>query len=179
MSTMQQRAVFVNVVGWIFVALSSLGTATSLLQNVLYRTTFRSDELTAALQTPPPGVPAPAAFVFAHFQAVLVASLAVSVLTLTSSIGLLRRWDWARRVFVGLMALAVPWEAFGVVLQFSAFSTMRAQFAAASMQGGPFFVAVAVAGVVFALAFGALFAWIAMKLLSAPIAAEFRRRAAH
>ena len=38
-----------------------------------------------------------------------------------------------------------------------------------------FFVVMAVVCVVFALAFGALFGWIAWKLASKPIAAEFGR----
>ncbi|AXK71254.1 hypothetical protein DWG18_02455 [Lysobacter sp. TY2-98] len=176
---MQQPSKFVTVVAWIFIVLSGFGTVISVLQNVMFQTMFRTPEFADAMQAPAPGMPPFASFMFGHFQVVLLAFLAVSALMLLSSIGLLRRWNWARLTFVGLMVLAVAWQIVGVVIQFSMFSSMRQQFAAAATQGtpdmGPFFVAIGVISVIFALTFGGLFSWIAAKLMSAPIAAEFRR----
>jgi hypothetical protein len=104
--------------------------------------------------------------------------LVASTVTLASSIGLLRRMNWARWVFVGLMALGIVWNVGGLVLQFGMFSSMQDRFVTAPGMPNmrPFFIAVAVVSVVFALAFSGLFGWIAARLLSSAVAAEFRRQ---
>ena len=179
MSHVQQRSTFVTVVAWIFIALSGFGTVISVLQNIMVHTMFRGPEFDAMLHGPTPGMPPFAVFLFAHFELFVFATLLLSAFMLVSSIGLLRRWNWARLCFVGLMGLCIAWQLVGMAVQFSMFASMREQFAAASTLGGPdmgpFFIAIAVASVLFGLAFSALFGWIAMRLLSAPVVAEFRR----
>ncbi len=179
MSANVQRSTFVTVLAWIFIALSAFATLSSILQNIVAQTLFRGPEFSQLLQSTPSGAPPIAAFVFGHFQLIFVTALVVSVAMLVSSIGLLRRWNWARLVFVALMVLAIAWQLGGLALQFFMFSSMHAQFADAAAHGGPdfetFFIVVGVASVLFALGFSVLFGWIASRLLSAPIAAEFHR----
>jgi hypothetical protein len=99
------------------------------------------------------------------------------VLTLVSAIGLLKRLNWARLCFIGIMALAVLWSLLSLVLQWMMSSFMLEQFAAASGENGidmrPFFLAVTVMSAVFSLGFGVLFGWIAKRLLSPEVVAEF------
>ncbi len=173
------RSTFVTAVAWVFIALSGLATLISILQNIMVYTVFHTPEVAQAMQAPPPGMPPMAAFMASHFQYFFLAFMLVSSFTLVSAIGLLRRWNWARLCFIGLMILAILWQLLGVVLQVAMFSSMHAQFAA---QAGPdmpdmqpFFIAVSVFGAVFALGFGVLFGWIIRRLVSAPIVAEFRR----
>jgi hypothetical protein len=179
MSQVQQRSMFVTVVAWIFIALSGFGTVISTLQNIMVHTMFSSPEFDRALHGPTPGMPPAAAFLFGHFELFVFGVLVLSALLLVSSIGLLRRWNWARLCFVGLMVAAILWQLVGIGVQFSIFSTVRDQFAAASTAGGPdvgpFLIAIAVVSVLFGLGFSVLFGWIAKRLLSAPVAAEFRR----
>lgn len=181
MSELKQRSVFVTVVAWIFIALSGFGTLISILQNILIQTAFSSAEFNQAMQAPaPPGTPPFAMFMATHMHWFFLLFLLASAFMLVSSIGLLKRWNWARLCFVGLMVLGIAWQLVGLGIQFSMFSSMREQFSAAATQGGPdmgpFFVAIAVVSVLFALVFGVLFGWIAKRLLSAEIAAEFRRQ---
>lgn len=169
------RSTFVTAVAWVFIALSGFSTVISILQNILVRTVFNAPEVKQAMQAPPADAPPFAVFMLNHLEQFFLAFLLVSVATLVSSIGLLRRRNWARRVFIGLMLLAMAWQLGGLVLQFAMFSSTQAQFANAP--GAPdmraFFAAMAVVGVLFALGFSVLFGWIARRLMSAQVAAEF------
>ncbi|MFT3761341.1 MAG: hypothetical protein QM761_01780 [Pseudoxanthomonas sp.] len=180
MAQVQQRSTFVTVLAWIFIVLSGFSTVISILQNIMIFTVFRSPEISQAMQAPPPSdMPPAAAFMTSHFHLFFLAFLLASAFTLTSSIGLLKRWNWARLCFVGIMGLGILWNLGGLVLQFSMFSSMQDQFSAAASHGGPnmqpFFIAIAVVSALFAVGFSVLFGWIARRLLSPAIAAEFRR----
>ena len=175
----QQRSNFVTVLAWIFIGLSGFSTLIAVLQNVMIQTLFRSSGMEKALQSPPPDMPAAAAFMFSHFQLFFLVMLLLCVFTLISAIGLLKRRNWARLCFVGIMLLGIVWQFVGLGINFSMFSSVQEQFAAAGTPGAPdmrpFFIAITVVSVLVAIGFSALFAWIAKRLLSAPIAAEFRR----
>jgi hypothetical protein len=179
MSASQPRSTFVTVLAWISIVLSGFGTLVAILQNIMVHTLFNGAAVAESMQAPPPDAPPFAAFLLAHFPLFFLAFLLASAFALVSSIGLLRRWNWARLAFVGLMGLGIAWQLVGLGVQFSVFSTIRAQFAASAMQGGPdmqpFLIAMAIVGVLFAVGFSVLFGWIAKRLLSAPIALEFRQ----
>jgi hypothetical protein len=176
----QQRSTFVTVLAWIFIALSGFGTLISILQNIMIWTVFRSAEFGQAMQAPLPADTPPAiAFMFSHFYLFFLTFLLISVFTLASSIGLLKRKNWARLSFIGIMVLAVLWNLGGLVIQFSMFSSMQKNFSAAPMPGGldirMFFVGIAIVSVLFAVGFSILFGWIAKRLTSSAVVAEFRR----
>lgn len=180
MAQVQQRSTFVTVLAWIFIALSGFSFIISILQNIMIFTVFRSPEVSQAMQAPPPpGMPPAAAFMTSHFYLFFLAFLLLSAFTLASSIGLLKRWNWARLCFIGIMVLGILWNLGGLVFQFSMFSSMQEQFSAAATRGAPdmqpFFIAVAVVSVIFAVGFSVLFGWIAKRLLSPAVTAEFRR----
>lgn len=179
MSEDRKQSTFVTVVAWIFIALSGLGTVISILQNIMVQTVFRSPEISQAMQAPPPGASPFAAFMAAHFQWFFFALLLVSAFMLASSIGLLKRRNWARLSFICLLSLAILWQVGGLALQFSTFSSMREQFSAAAVHGGPdmapFFIAIAAVSVLFAVGFSVLFSWIIKRLLSPAVTAEFVR----
>jgi len=181
MSEVKHRSTFVTVLAWIFIALSGFGALIGIMQNLMLQTVFRSEEFGQAMQMAPgqPGLPPFAAFMFEYFQWFFLAALLANLVMLVVSIGLLKRYNWARLCFIGLMILSILWQVAGLVIQATVFSFVHDQFAVAQAQGAPdmtlFFVVMAVMCVVFALAFGALFGWIAWKLASKPIAAEFGR----
>ncbi|MDI9238558.1 hypothetical protein QLQ15_06475 [Lysobacter sp. LF1] len=173
-----QKSTFVSVVAWIFIVLSGFGTLIGILQSVMVLTVFNTPEVAQAMQAPPPpGAPAFATFMMKYMVAFFVCMLALNAVTLVSSIGLLLRHNWARLVFVGLMIFGVVWNLAGLVLQFFMFSSMREQFAAVpdAPDMGAFFVGVAVVSTVLTLAFSVLFGWIAKRLMSPPLVAEFVR----
>lgn len=179
MTQAQHRSTFVTVLAWVFIVLSGFSTLISILQNILLFTVFLSPEASQALQAPPPpDLPPVMAFMTAHLYVFFIAFLLVSTFTFASAIGLLRRWNWARLCFVGIMVLGVLWNIGGLALQFSMFSSMQREFSATAMHGGadmqPFFISIVVFNVLFAVGFSVLFGWIAKRLLSPAVAAEFR-----
>jgi len=178
-SANEQRSTFVTVIAWIFIALSGFTTVISILQNIMIQTIFSNPEFSQETKALPPDAPAFAAFMIEHFRLFFFAFLLASAFMLVSSIGLLKRRNWARLCFIGFMALAIVWHMGGLAIQFSMFSAMHEQVSAAATHGAPdmapFFIAMAVFSVVLALGFSFLFGWIIKKLISAPIAAEFRR----
>ena len=180
MEQVQQRSTFVTVVAWIFITLSGIGTVIAVLQNIMLFTVFRSPEATQALQAPPPpGMPPAAAFMMNHFYLFFVAFLVISAFTLIASFGLLKRWNWARLSFIGIMVLGIVWNLGGLVLQLGMFSSMQEQFSANAQHDGPemqaFFIAVVVVSVLFAVGLSVLFGWIAKRLHSQAVVSEFRR----
>jgi hypothetical protein len=107
------RSTFVTVVAWIFIVGSGFATLVSAMQNVMFHLVFKDDELAQV----PDELPGIAAFMFENFQLVVLAVLLVSLSILISSIGLLKRKNWARLAFIVLMSLGIIWNLGGIVLQ--------------------------------------------------------------
>ena len=176
---MGNRSSFVTVLAWVFIVLSGFSTMISILQNIMVWTMFRQPEVAQAMaEQPLQGMPPYAVFMMGHFQLFFLAFLLVSATTLASSIGLLKRMDWARMVFIALMFLGIAWNLLGLVWQFAMMSFMRGQFASMpqatdSPDMGPFFVAIMVFTAILSIGFSVLFGWIAKRLMSPGIKAEF------
>ena len=191
-----QRSTFVTVLGWIFAILSGFGTFLGVLYNIVFRVVFLgpefSEQMSEAIRQLPPNAPPMMAFMAGHFAQIMSVMLVVAVFVLISSIGLLRRWNWARWCFIVIMALGIVGSLAGMVLQFYWLPFMQAQMAAqiaevkasappGALDGMPdmaaYMSSAATAGivinVVFTLGFCVLYGWIIKKLLSAPIVAEF------
>jgi hypothetical protein len=173
------RSTFVNVLAWIFIGLSSFSVLMSILQNVMMHVLFRGPEFERMMQAAgdEPRTPAFALFMFDYLYVFMALALLLAIATLVASIGLLRRRNWARLLFVGLMALGIVWNIGGFLVQLWMFPSMP------DMGGdmpdefeGNFqlmFVAIMVFGGFMALGFSVLFGWIIKRLLSPPIVAEF------
>jgi len=174
----EKPSTFVTVLAWIFIILSGFGVPIAALQNVMVWTVFSSPEFTQSFETSSSvDMPSAAIFLTSHMHLFFFAVLLFLVFTLVSSIGLLKRKHWARFSFVGLMLFGILWNLGGLVIQFSIYSSMQQEFSAMSTQGGPnmdvFMFAMAAVAVLFAVALSVLLGWIAKRLLSPEIAAEF------
>lgn len=168
---------FVSVLAWVFIVLSSLTTLVALLQNLMLWLVLHDAAHASLRDMVAESMPSFAAFMLRHVAVFFVAFLLVSATTLVTSIGLLRRREWARRLFIGLMLLAAVWQLGGLALQFVLMPQLAdlapqapADFAAnfRTMQ-----IAMVALGSVIGLAFCALFVWIAWRLASAAVRAEF------
>ncbi|MBS7457357.1 hypothetical protein [Coralloluteibacterium stylophorae] len=163
------RSIFVDVVGFGFLLIAAFYTLLSGAHLVMLMRL--------------PGVfgiwPIPAApdvmVAFVVGQLLTIAPFAWSVATLAAAIGLLRRKDWARRLFVGLLCAAIVWTLWLLVARFvsqAGVSPDTANMRAFALSGDVFAVAKA-------LIIGALFGWSAKRLLSPRIAAGFPPSPAH
>jgi hypothetical protein len=170
------QSTFVNVVAWISIVLSGGAACISLLQFVLFMTVFKSDEVQQQLASGPDATPM-AGMVFQLVPLFIVGFLAVSVTSLVASIAMLRRRNWGRLIFIGLLVLGIAWNLFGVLAQHYFLSSVPTMPEMAD-QPGPsfdsFMLGIQIASAVFAAALCALHVWIIRRLLSPAIVAEFR-----
>ena len=97
------QSTFVTVVAWVLIVISGFTSVIGIAQNIMLMTMFDS----VSPGQIPEGTSAFTAFMFEHFYLVFLAFLLVSLLVLVSSIGLLKRREWARKVVVGVFVLGV------------------------------------------------------------------------
>jgi len=111
---------------------------------------------------------------------VLATAAGLALLLLASAIGLLLRLDWARRVFIGLVALAIAANLFGLWLQHEAVQLWVQQTLgavvlpgpAAGVFGGLLTLAQVMAGMV-TVAAALMLAWVISRLNSESVRQEF------
>ena len=113
-----------------------------------------------------------------HVRLFFFAFLVLALTTLGSAVGLLRRRNGARRVFIAILALGILWNIGGLFFQ----QTMMSEMQAFQPPGAPqdiqqqmrgMMAATQVFSAIFALGFSVLFGWIIKRLMSPGIVAEF------
>ena len=162
------RSSFVTVVGWVFLAFSAMGTLIGILQNTMLATVFPLDEMNKATSADPEFAKLPLFFRFfmAHPWLWFALALLMSATTLVASIGLLRRKNWARLLFIGILVLGVAWTVGSLPLSWSMFSSGPFSDKNMPEDFSRFLVVMQVFMAVFAIGFAALFAWIIRRLVS-------------
>ena len=170
------RSTFVTVVAWIFIVLAGFATLGAIAQNIFVALVFPVAEMEAAAnQARSEGAHRYASWMFSHFQVFFLLFLAASASILAAAIGLLMRKNWARLLFVALLALAIAWNVagLGLILFFlSSFGDLVPVKPGAENLDVMFKVMFAINGV-FVVAFIWLFGWIIKRLASEEIRREF------
>ena len=180
------RSSFVTVVAWVFIVLSGLGTLVTAMQNLLF-SAAPFDQFDSALKdSAAVQLPAPAHFMFSHVRLIVLTGFLVNLLMLVSSIGLLRRRNWARLVFIGLLGCGILYMIAGLFIQQSFMSSFNTSFHGAPQDSvfranadrfQSMFNTMRVFMLVFSVAIAGVLGWIVVKLSSARIRAEFAPRA--
>jgi nitrate reductase NapE component len=173
------KSTFVTVLAWIFIIGSAFSTFVGLLQSLVFGS--MQAQFSSAFQDSTFAGQAPHGFqfFFSHFELFILIMLALSVATLVSSIGLLRRRNWARLAFIGVMVLGVLYFIVGLFFQQSMMSDFQvpaaqnAQAQAFEAQWRHSLHVMQVFMVVLSVAMVGLFGWIIARLSSAPVRAEF------
>ena len=174
------RSRFVTVLAWLFIGMAGFATLISVLQNLMLQWLFLPAMRMQAMPPLPPGLPEPMQWMFGHMAWFFRAFLLVAATTLVAAIGLLRRHEWARRLFIALMGLAIAYQLFGLAWQWWFMGSMDAFMRAPGMPADMdafmhgFMRVAQVFGTLVALALCVLFGWIIRRLCSAPVRAEFR-----
>ena len=173
------RSNFVSVVAWVFIAIAAFTTFISLLQNILINTVFPVDRMSEITASDAAHAPAFALFMMQHIRAFVLMMLLAAVTMLVASIGLLRRMNWARLIFIALLALGIAWNLGGLILQQVMMSSMTRTMGQVPPDFATEFETMRhvtlVFGAVMALGISFLFGWIIKRLTSAGIRAEFLR----
>lgn len=180
------RSSFVNATAWITLCLSILSLLMLALQVVMFLAAGRTG-LFSKLQEQLALDPQASAFLSMALEWLPWLAVLITVqnlLFVTASVGLLKRREWGRKLFIALLALVIVWQIVMIPLQWSMMdhfqglmmmgqevrpemqAMMQAQMEATSIISRLFSAA-------FGLIFAALFAWLIWKLRSPRVRAEF------
>jgi hypothetical protein len=170
------RSLFVTAVAWLFIVLALLASVSALVQNATVASLLPGWRL-SGVQRP---LPLLTGLLIAYLPWFVGAGLVVSLATLASAIGLLLRLDWARRVFIGMLALAIVANLLGLWFQHEVVqSVVDATLSSAPLPQqalgvfGGFVTAARAMGAAMTLVACALLAWIIGRLMSASVRQEF------
>jgi len=173
------RSGFVTALAWIFIALSGFSTLIAVLQNVMITLLFPVEEMGEAMKQGDGvhEIPALASFMFEHVRLMFGAFLLLSTVTLVSAIGLLKRRNWARLVFVGMMGTGIVWNLASLAMPFlisAAIPPMPADSPAGFTENFDLVwkVMIVLTGLM-AIGFSAVLGWIIKRLLSEEVRREF------
>ncbi len=164
-----RQSVFVTVVAWVFIVLTGFGSLLTCAQNAIIAPLALSGEFReGAMQSGNEWVTwlVPGWFLFAFVM---------NATTLVSSIGVLRRWNWARRLFIGILGFGVAWCLVGAALQSAIFLFGLPVFSGPPPPREMLPVMIVISGVtwLFSVSIVALFVWIIRRLVSDDIRLEF------
>lgn len=177
-----RRSSFITGLAWTFIACALLGVLVTGGQLVAVNTVLPVETLRAMLRELEKSLPLPAFIgaAFEHLRELLTVLLALSLVTLAASIGLLTRRNWARLVFIVLSLVSALWHAVG------AFAPLAVVFAPLTfVQAFPpelrapaeMLLRMALwATIGSGLLFAGAFAWLAKRLAGEEIRQEFLRR---
>jgi hypothetical protein len=168
------RSRFVTATAWVFIVLAALACVSALVQNAAVTS------ILPGLQRKAQSLPLLTGLLVGYLPWVVGTGLVVSFATLASAIGLLLRLNWARRVFIGMLAFAIVANLAGMWLQHEVVqSVVSSTLSSAPIPPqvldvfGGFVTAAKVMAIVMTLCACAVLAWIIRRLMSASIRQEF------
>lgn len=171
-----KQSSFVTALSWVFIVLAGFSTFISIAQNVMIGFMFNPSQFNHISNAPgAEAMPAFFKFMVSNVRFFFLAILIVSSTTLISSIGLLKRKNWARIIFMFIMGIGIAWVIFGVIMQFTMFPQMMHDIpdTIEIERFKMMFTIMRVFTIVFATTFCILFGWIIKKLSSQSIKREF------
>jgi len=170
------RSLFVSVTAWVAIMLSALVSVSALVQNALVASVVPLPAGSANL----PALPLLTNLLLGYLPWVVGTGLLMSLAMLASAVGLLLRLDWARRVFIGVLLVAIVANLLGLWLQHEVVQSVVSSTLsgaplppkAAGVFGG-FVTAARVMAVLMTLGTCGVFGWIIHRLMSASVRQEF------
>ena len=104
------RSRFVTFIAWMFILLAAFACEWAVIQNA-------TQSSWAALAGDQASLPWLTGLLMRHATWVFSTAIALSLATMVCGFGLLRRIEWARRVFIGLLMVAIGVDLAGLWLQ--------------------------------------------------------------
>jgi hypothetical protein len=170
------KSLFVTVTAWVFIVLAALASVSALLQNAAMASFLPGLTVVGNVQP----LPLLTGLLMGYLPWVVGAGLAVSLATLACAIGLLVRLEWARRIFIALLVLAIAANVAGLWLQQEVLQSLVSNTLArsplpplvADVFGG-FVTAARVMAVLVTVGACLLMVWIIRRLMSPAVRQEF------
>lgn len=180
-STEKPKSSFVTVIGWIFAVMSGMMMFGAIMQVIMFAVMpMEKFQQAFELSDSQFEMPFIFRFMFKHMMLIAFASLVAGAAALIASVGLIKRMNWARILFIVLMAMAIAWTIGGQIYnQFfisSMVPTVAPSHSEFSTMFGTTILVIRIMNVIFSLAFCCLHGWIIFKLCSPAIKAEFVRQ---
>lgn len=168
----------VTLLAWVTIIPAAFGVLVSLMQNILFAAFMSPDQLEQLFAMLPPGMESLPRVSYDMLRVVLLAFLALSILFLATGIGLLKRRNWARVVFVASVALGTLYGLVSYFLLDSA-ADLSMLIPPAGPDGSrvdvaPIMAMMRAATTVLTVVITALNVWLVWWLLSPAIRREFR-----
>ena len=104
------RSRFVNFIAWMFILLAAFACEWAVIQNA-------TQSSWSALAGDQSSLPWLTGLLMRHVTWVYLSAIALSLAMIVCAVGLLRRIEWARRVFIGLLMVAIAVDLAGLWLQ--------------------------------------------------------------
>ena len=165
-----EKSSFVSVLAWLMIIFNGFGLFMSIIENVIVAFIFNKKFDSAFNDTGSfNGFPS---FFLNNIHVILPVMTLFLLFALVSSIGLLKRKEWARKSFLGLFVFGILYTVSATVFQ-TIF--MNSIFHESDMPGGfgSLKILFMVILIVFSLGFILLFGWLFKKLNSGKIREEF------
>jgi hypothetical protein len=170
------RSLFVSATAWVFIVLAALASVSALLQRAELASFLPGLTVVGNIQP----LPLLTGLLMGYLPWVVGAGLAMSLGTLACAIGLLLRLEWARRLFIALLLLAIVANIAGIWLQQEMLHSLVSSTLAGSVLPpvvadvfGGFVTAARVMAVLVTLGACALLLWIIRRLMSKAVRQEF------
>ena len=164
------RSTFVTVVAWVFIVLSGFGTFMTCAQNVFLWAMFSNAEFRADVAGSGAG------WILTFMPLWFGFAFCMNVATLVSSIGLLQRREWGRKLFMGILGFGAAWCIIGVIGHLGFSVTMLIGNADAPPDVIVMMGFMTIISAVFASAIAVLLIWVLRRLMREEIRSEFRSR---
>lgn len=170
------KSLFVTVTAWTFIVLAALASVSALLQNAAMASFLPGLTVVGNVQP----LPLLTGLLMGYLPWLVGAGLVVSLATLACAIGLLVRLEWARRIFIALLVLAIAANVGSLwlqqeVMQSLVSSTLKSSPLpplVADVFGG-FVTAARVMAVLVTVGACLLLVWIIRRLMSPAVRQEF------
>lgn len=127
----EKKSIFVTVVSWIFIIFAGFSTVIAGFQNIMLNIMFDgSIEEKFPMNDPEMLEQIPAfasfmfSFMFSNFELIAFLFFLLPLATLLVAIGLLKRKNWARLIFIGILGLGIILNLSGLIFQQSMVSEM-------------------------------------------------------
>jgi hypothetical protein len=170
------RSLLVTLTAWVFIVLGALASVSALVQNAVVASLVPGMHVSGDSHP----LPLLTGWLMGYLPWVVGAGFVMSLATLASAIGLLVRLDWARRVFIGVLTLAIVANLAGLWLQQEVVqSVVSATLTSAPIPPqalgvfGGFVTAARVMAILFTLGACTMFGWIIRSLMSPRVRQEF------
>lgn len=172
-ATANKNATFITLISWVFILIGGFIALGTLMQSVMLTFLFSNEEFAAAMQLSSKEMPAQAAFMLEHIRSISWSAFAIAALLVSASVGMLRRKNWARLLFIGMMWLFAVVTVTMAMVQLGYLANLSA---GKDLPEGfiKLMQATKLMSLLFGIGLGVLFGWLGWKFARPAIKAEFR-----